>query len=126
MEEEFKETQPHRFGGVEKLKTAQTCGIRSAPRSPITAYLDLYMLLKKREALERRGTSQAGQGDAYEQQLRDVLKQVKQLEGSKPELKELREAAEAEGKGKQAAKKSPKEGLKDWKGKDWKVVDIEY
>jgi len=124
MEEEIKDTQPGPFGGVERLKTAQTRGLRSAPRSPVTAYLDLYMLLKKKEALEKRDAGSAGRGQAYEQQLRDVLNQVKKLEEKTPELKELRgEAEAAAGKGRQAAKKASEP---DWKAKDWKVIDINY
>ena len=121
--EEIERKPVRKFGGVERLMTASTRGLRSAPRSPTAAYLDLYMLLKKKEAMERHTLSSQGRAVGYDTQLKEVLKDVKKLEESTPELRELREAAEAEGKGKQAAKKVPREG---WKEKDWKVVDIEY
>jgi len=95
-----------RFGGVEKIKTAQTQGLLSAPSdSEAKAYLELYMLLKKKERLERRDD---------EGQLQAVLKRIKKLQESlPPQLEEVKPATE-----KQTASKTPK--------KDWKVMSIDY
>jgi len=94
------------FGGIEKIKTAQTRGIRSAPaNSEARTYLDLYMLLKKKERLERRDD----QG-----QLEGVLKRISELQESlPPQLEEVKPA-----RAKQTANKTPR--------KDWKVMSIDY
>lgn len=117
--EEISRTPRRKFGGVERLKTAGTRGLRSAPRSPTAAYLDLYMLLKKKEVWERHSLHASGREEGFREQLREVIEDVRSLEESMPELKELREGEEKETEQKKAAKQ--------WKKrKDWKVVDLEY
>ncbi len=95
------------FGGIEKIKTAQTQGIRSVPvDSAATAYLELYMLIKKKERLERRDD---------QRQLQAALERIKKLQESvpPPQLEEVKPATE-----KQTANKTPT--------KDWKVMNIDY
>jgi hypothetical protein len=94
-----------RFGGVEEIKTAQTEGIRSVPSdSSANAYLELYMLLKKKERLERRND---------ERQLQAVLARIKKLQESlPPQLEEVKPARE--------------EQVEIPKKKGWKVMSIDY
>ncbi len=95
-----------RFGGIEKIKTAQSQRLRSVPStSEAASYLELYMLLKKKERLERRDD----QG-----QLQAVLKWIKELQESlPPQLDKVKPAREE-----QTGGRAPK--------KDWKVMKIDY
>jgi len=94
------------FGGIEKIKTAQTQRVRSVPSdSGATAHLELYMLLKKKERLERRDD----QG-----QLEGVIEQIEKLQESLP--------PQLEGVNPKAAKQETKRAPK----KDWKVMSIDY
>lgn len=116
--EEISKTPRRKFGGVERLKTAGTRGLRSAPRSPTAAYLDLYMLLKKKQVWERHSLHASGREEGFKEQLREAVEDVRSLEESMPELKELREGKE---------KETEQKKLTKWKKrKDWKVVDLEY
>ena len=93
------------LGGIEKIKTAQTQRLRSIPfRSRADAYLELYMLLKKKERLERQNNAE--QLEAVLKQIRALQESLLQLEGVNPKV------------GKQETKETPK--------KSWKVMSIDY
>ena len=97
--------------GVENIKTMKSRGLRSIPRSQNDSYLDLYMLNKEKERLEKELSHSGKRSERASKRLQAIGSRIEKLEKSSlPGDKD--KAKEAVGN------KAPK--------KDWKVMSIDY
>lgn len=97
--------------GVENIKTMKSRGLRSIPRSQNDSYLDLYMLYKEKERLEKELFHSGKRGERASKRLEVIGSRIEKLEKSSlPGDKD--KAKEAVGN------KTPK--------KDWKVMSLDY
>ena len=97
------------ISGLRSIKSMHSSNKRSIPRVQSSAYLDLYMMRKEKDRLEkdvyildkRKGESQ--------KKLDHVNKQMDKLLKAEPEEKE-----------------KPSQEVKKSSGKDWKTMNLKY
>ena len=100
------------IGGFRDIRSMHTTGQRSIPRTQTSSYLDLYMLQKERERLEKELSHLEKRRQAIERRLKDIQEQRGRL--GKPPWGESR-GGEVE----YAFKKGPSE-------KKWKTMALTY
>lgn len=97
--------------GVENMKTMKSQGLRSIPRSQNDSYLDLYMLYKEKERMEKELSHSGKRSERASKRLEVIGARIEKLEKSSP-AGDKEKAKEAVGR------ETPK--------KDWKVMSIDY
>jgi predicted nucleic acid-binding Zn-ribbon protein len=104
------------LSGLREIRTIHSTKKRSIPRVQSSAYLDLYMLKKEKDRLEK---------EIY---ILDKRKKSMQKRQDEIDL-EMKKLEEAEARGRQANpevfKKNP-EVFKKPSGKDWKTMPLKY
>lgn len=97
------------ISGLQSIKSMHTAGKRSIPRTQSSAYLDLYMLRKEKDRLEKEIYILDKRKKNAQKKLGGISKQMDKLQ-----------KAETEGKQTvlQKFKKAP--------GKDWKKMSLGY
>lgn len=96
--------------GVENVRTMKSQGARSLPRSHSDAYIDLFVLHKEKERLEKELSEMAKRAEKTTKRLEELGVRIEKLQTSNGEEKEMA--------------KEPLEGVTA--KKDWKVVNINY
>lgn len=94
--------------GLREIRSLHTSGRRSIPRVQSSAYLDLYMLQKAKDRLEKEAALLIKRGQAIEKRLREIQKQMESLERStrvEPPSDRREHAQEANGPTKRKWKK---------------------
>ena len=68
--------------GLRDIRSLHTSGRRSIPRVQSSAFLDLYMLQKAKDRLEKEAALLIKRGQAIEKRLSEIQKQMDSLEPS--------------------------------------------
>lgn len=68
--------------GLRDIRSLHTSGRRSIPRVQSSAYLDLYMLQKAKDRLEKEAALLIKRGQAIEKRLGEIQKQMESLQQS--------------------------------------------
>lgn len=68
--------------GLRDIRSLHTSGRRSIPRVQSSAYLDLYMLQKAKDRLEKEAALLIKRGQAIEKRLSEIRKQMDSLQRS--------------------------------------------
>jgi hypothetical protein len=68
--------------GLRDIRSMHTTGRRSIPRVQTSAYLDLYMLRKEKDRLEKEAVLLAKRSQGIQKRLEEVQKHVESLERS--------------------------------------------
>ena len=68
--------------GLRDIRSLHTSGRRSMPRVQSSAYLDLYMLQKAKDRLEKEAALLAKRNQAIQKRLAEIQKQMQGLEQS--------------------------------------------
>lgn len=97
------------IGGLRDIKTLQSSKKRSIPRVQNPAYLDLYMLYKERDRLEKELYVLDKRKKNIQKRLKEVSSEMDKLE----KVEAVKRQANSEG-----FKKLPK--------KDWKAMPLKY
>jgi len=97
--------------GLQDIKTSRSLNVRSIPRTHRSKYLDLFMLGKEREKLEKELEILSQKMPTKQKRLEEIAKQMAELEGF-PEDEPLPE---------KKAEVKPKPAKKDWH-----VMKIDY
>ena len=97
------------ISGLQSIKSMHSGGKRAIPRTQSSAYLDLYMLRKEKDRLEK---------DIYilDKRKKDIQKKLDEVNKQMDKLQ--KSAAEGNEKLSQAVKKPSR--------KDWKTMALEY
>ena len=98
--------------GVRDIRSMQGSGRRAIPRAQSSAHLDLYVLGKEQERLEKEASLLDKRSRAIEKRLGDIQRQTDGLEN----------AARAEG----PALSDARPGAGNGSGKKWKTFPLEY
>jgi len=99
------------IGGLRSIKSMHSSNKRSIPRMQSSAYLDLYMLRKEKDRLEKEIYILDKRKNETQKILDDVNKEMEKLQKAEPAKKE-RAANEFE---------KPADA-----GKDWKTMPLKY
>ena len=99
--------------GLREIRSLRSTGKRSIPRVQSSAYLDLYMLEKEKERLEKEAVLLEKRSRAILKRLGDIQRQAEVLEKS---------ASLAEGR----KGKDERQGEPTSPGKKWKTFSVNY
>ena len=91
------------ISGLRKIKSMRSSGKRSVPRVQSSAYLDLYMMRKERDRMEKEICILDKRKKDAQRNLDDINKEMDKLQKTGTERKES------------AAKEIEKPSQKDWK-----------
>ena len=97
------------ISGLRSIKSMRSSSKRSIPRVQRSAYLDLYMLRKKKDRLEKEIYILDKRKIETQKKLNDVNKQMDKLLKAEPERKE-----------------GVSQEVKKPSGKDWKTMTLKY
>ena len=97
------------LSGLREIRTLHSAKKRSIPRVQSSTYLDLYMLRKEKDRLEKEIYILDKRKKSMQKRLDEIDAEMKKLE-------------EAEDKGRQA---NP-QVVKKPSGKDWKTISLKY
>ena len=97
------------ISGLRSIRSMHSAGKRSIPRVQSSAYLDLYMLRKEKDRLEKEIYILDKRKKEGQKKLDDVNKQMDKLQKAEGETKE-----------------SVSQGVKKPSGKDWKTMTLKY
>ena len=99
--------------GLREIRSLHSTGKRSIPRVQSAAYLDLYMLGKEKERLEKEAALLEKRGLAIRKRLQDIQRQAESLEKS---------ASQTEGR--EGGDK--RAGARSGPAKKWKTFSMNY
>jgi len=77
--------------GIEKAKTMQTIGSRSMPPNMNQAYIDVFMLRKEKERLEKEGAKLDSKRELIVERLKKIEKELVKLDGKDKKSQEKRD-----------------------------------
>lgn len=97
------------ISGLQSIKSMHSTGKRSIPRTQSSAYLDLYMLRKEKDRLEKEITILDKRKKGMQKKLDDINNEMDKLQKSEAERKE----------GASEEFKTPSE-------KEWKTMKLKY
>ena len=100
------------LSGLREVRTLHSAKKRSIPRVQSSTYLDLYMLKKEKDRLEKETY-------VLDKRKKSMQKRIDEIGA---EMKKLEEAEQAEPRISQARP----EGFKKPSGKDWKTMHLKY
>ena len=77
--------------GIEKAKTMQNTGSRSMPPNMNQAYIDVFMLRKEKERLEKEGAKLDNKRELIVERLKKIEKELVKLDGKDKKSQEKRD-----------------------------------